>query len=175
MPSQTSLQDRPIPLASPVPAPGTSTRPSRLRALLPARPSAHGSTPVPAVVLLRLLAAGATIGGGVLHLQLWQGGFRGLPLIGPMFLANAVAAAAVGLAVGWRPGRVTVLLALGISVGSLVGLVLSHTVGLFGFRQGGWDPAQARVVATELLAAAALLGLAAARRTPAHEAPASAA
>jgi hypothetical protein len=133
------------------------------------------STTTTTATTLRVVAAIATIAGGALHLVLWQGGFRGLPLIGPLFLANAVVATAAGIALGWRPSPLTIAIALGVSVSALGGLVLSHTVGFLGFMQGGWDAAQARVVATELLAVAATLALFVARRAPAVKATVGAA
>jgi hypothetical protein len=93
----------------------------------------------------RILPVAVRVLGGVLllamawiHLELWLDGFRGIPWIGPLFLANAVLGAGAAVAVVLAPLRLlppVALLAGLLQIGTLGGLVLSLTVGLFGYRE----------------------------------------
>ena len=80
-----------------------------------------------------LLAAMAYI-----HLDLWLGGARNIAWIGPLFMANVVLGVLAALAVLLAPLRllpwVAVLSGL-LMIGTVLGLVLSLTVGLFGFHE----------------------------------------
>jgi len=86
-------------------------------------------------LVLRLGSAAILVLIGYIHLHLWQEGYRQIPTDGPMFLVDALAAfglAAVLLA--WaRP--VVGLLAAGFAAGTLGALLISLSVGLFGFRE----------------------------------------
>src|SRR4051812_2740827 len=85
---------------------------------------------------LRVLGAGLLAVMGWIHLDLWLDGYRTIDVIGPAFLLNALAG--FGLAVlllvipGVLVGWVAVLGAL-TAAGTLAGLLLATTVGLFGF------------------------------------------
>jgi hypothetical protein len=107
-----------------------------------------------------LLAAMAWI-----HLDLWGDGYRTIDVIGPAFLLNAVAG--FGLAalllvtprssVGW----VAALGAL-IAAGTLAGLLLSTTVGLFGFTESTaaalwWESLWVEIAGVVVLATLAVL------------------
>ena len=105
-----------------------------------------GRTPVVSRMVAALLLA---IGGGV-HLDLWRDGYRGIRYIGPLFLANVIVSGIVAARLVLGGGRPTALAGLAIAVGSLAGLALSRTVGLFGFVESGWTPAAARAVAAEI-------------------------
>jgi hypothetical protein len=93
----------------------------------------------------RILPAAVRVLGGVLllamawiHLKLWLDGFRSIPWIGPLFLANAVLGTLAAVAVVLVPLRrlpPVALLAGLLQIGTLGGLVLSLTVGLFGYRE----------------------------------------
>ena len=88
-----------------------------------------------AALLLRLSCAALLAWIGYIHLHLWLEGYRQIPTDGPLFLADAIAAfvlAAVLLAFS-RP--LAGLLAAGYTAGTLGALVISLTVGLFGFRE----------------------------------------
>ena len=121
---------------------------------------------------LRCLGAVLLAVMGWIHLDLWLDGYRTIDVIGPGFLLNALAG--FGLAalllviprslVGW----VAVFGAL-IAAGTLAGLLLSTTVGLFGFVESTrapfwWESLWVEVAAVVVLAALALLT---ARRRPA--------
>ena len=85
---------------------------------------------------LRLLGAALLAAMGWIHLHLWLDGYQDIDVIGPAFLLNAVAGfgLAVLLLVVPRPVLHWVA-ALGAltALGTLAGLLISTTVGLFGF------------------------------------------
>jgi hypothetical protein len=86
----------------------------------------------------RLLGVGLTIAMGWIHLQLWFEGFRDVPVIGPLFLVNAIGAVVLAgalLAVPVRLLSATAAVSAVFTAGTLAGLILSLTVGLFGVRE----------------------------------------
>ncbi|HEY6278689.1 MAG TPA: hypothetical protein VIX86_20445 [Streptosporangiaceae bacterium] len=86
-------------------------------------------------LLLRLACAGLLAWIGYLHLHLWLEGYRYIVTNGPLFLLDAVAGfvLAAGLLVWPRP--LAGLLAAGFTASTLGALVVSLTVGLFGFHE----------------------------------------
>jgi hypothetical protein len=93
-------------------------------------------TPRGAVALvLRLGSAAILVLIGYIHLHLWQEGYRQIPTDGPMFLVDALAAFVLAaLLLAWaRP--VVGLLAAGFAAGTLGALLISLSIGLFGFRE----------------------------------------
>ena len=103
-------------------------------------------------MLMRVLGAVAVLVSAAVHLWLWFEVFRGLSVIGPAFMVNAVAGAVIAvLLVTWRnwvPG----LLAAGFGVCTLGAFVVASTVGLFGVHEHWvgwpvWTAAVAEVVA----------------------------
>ena len=106
--------------------------------------------------LARVLAALFVTLGGIVHLELWRGGYRGISSIGPLFLANVVASGVVAALLLLGGGRPTAIAGMLLSIGSLIGLALTRTVGLFGFMESGWTPAAARAVSAELGAVVSL-------------------
>jgi hypothetical protein len=94
-------------------------------------PEYRGGTPV-----VVTLAAAMLVATGWIHLDLWLEGYRDTPWIGPLFMANVVLAFLAAVAVLLAPPRWlpwVALLAGLLELGTLGGLVLSMTVGLFGF------------------------------------------
>ena len=106
--------------------------------------------------VVRLLAAVLLLAGGAIHLNLWRGGYEGIPYIGPLFLANVIASVVVAAALVIRSGRLVLLAGVGLAVGSLAALVMSRTVGLFGFTDPGWTMDAMSTVAAEVGALVAL-------------------
>jgi len=103
-------------------------------------------------MLMRVLGAVAVLVSAAVHLWLWFEVFRGLSVIGPAFMVNAVAGAVIAvLLVTWRswvPG----LLAAGFGICTLGAFVVASTVGLFGVHEHWvgwpvWTAAVAEVVA----------------------------
>ncbi len=88
-----------------------------------------------AVTVLAVLGAGLAVWSGVIHLQLWSQGYRDISVIGPLFLVQGIASIALALAlVVFR--RVFLLAAAAALLASTgVGLLLSATVGLFGYQE----------------------------------------
>ena len=87
---------------------------------------------------VRIVGAALLLAMGLLHLKLWNDGYRDVQWIGPLFMANAVLGGLGAVAVLGAPSRrlpwVAVLGGL-LEIGTLLGLVLSLTVGLFGFHE----------------------------------------
>jgi hypothetical protein len=89
-----------------------------------------------ALLMAAMLAGGAlVIASGVIHLRLWQMAYRHIPTIGPLFLVQGITGAVIGTAIiGFRRLHKAAIGA-GYMAASLVGLLLSIKVGLFGFHE----------------------------------------
>ncbi|OIJ65287.1 hypothetical protein WN71_023660 [Streptomyces mangrovisoli] len=88
--------------------------------------------------MLRVAGAGLTATMAAIHLRLWAEGYRGLSVIGPLFLINGIVGILLALALLATPARRLGLVAAGTSLftaGTLGALVLSLTTGLFGFTE----------------------------------------
>ena len=100
----------------------------------PAPVQQHRSTA--ALWALRLLGAALLLAIAGIHLYLWQQGYSGIDVVGPAFLLQSVIGAGGALLVLVAPRRllpVTAVLGALFCLGSLGALVVSTTVGLFGF------------------------------------------
>lgn len=104
----------------------------------------------------RLPAAVLVLAGGLVHLQLWQGGYQDIPYIGPLFLVNVGASGLIAVALAVRGGRWVTLAGVTLAAGSLLALVTSRSVGLLGFMEGAWTPAAIRTIAAEVGAIVAI-------------------
>jgi hypothetical protein len=93
-----------------------------------------------------------------IHLHLWLAGYRHVPRIGPLFLAQSITgfAAAPLVAVGRQ--TIVVLGAAVYMVASAVGLVLSATVGFLGIHDGLGVPWATTSLAVELAGFVLLAG-----------------
>ena len=116
---------------------------------------------------LRVLGAALLALMGWIHLDLWLDGYRTIDVVGPAFLLNVLAGfgLAVLLLVVPRPvvGWVAVLGAL-TAAGTIGGLLLSTTVGLFGFVESTqaalwWESFWVEVAAVVVLGVLAALTL----------------
>ncbi|ATY12010.1 hypothetical protein CU254_17220 [Amycolatopsis sp. AA4] len=105
--------------------------------------------------VLRLATAVCLAASGYLHAQLYVGGYRVIPVIGPSFLIQASAAFAVAVLVALGGPFLLRLAAAALAAGSLAGFVLSRTTGLFGFSERGFEPAPEALLS--VLAEAAVL------------------
>jgi ABC-type multidrug transport system permease subunit len=79
-----------------------------------------------------------TIAMGLIHLRVWFDGYRELPIIGPLFILNAIGSGVLAAALLAAPARLRGLAAIVTALftaGTLMGLVLSLTVGLFGMHE----------------------------------------
>jgi hypothetical protein len=97
-----------------------------------------------------LLGVGLTAAMGLIHLRLWLDGYRQLPVIGTLFISNAVCSGVLAATLLMAPARrrrpVAVIASL-FTAGTLAALVLSLTVGLFGTH----EVVQAPLVPTTLI------------------------
>jgi hypothetical protein len=129
----------------------------------------------------RYLGAAALLGVGLDHLEQFSvDHYSAIPTIGTLFALNFASAvlAACGLAapaqrLRGRAGRIALpLLAIGgigVAAGSLAGLLVSESTGLFGFKETGYRPAIVLSVALDVATIVLLtVHLAVARRTQAR-------
>ena len=101
-------------------------------------PAAAPAAPRTLTLSVRVVGAALLVAAGWIHLRLWLDGYRDIAWIGPLFLTNAVLAGLGALAVLLAPVRLlpwAALLGGLLQIGTLVGLVLSLTVGVFGFHE----------------------------------------
>jgi hypothetical protein len=88
----------------------------------------------------RIGIAAAVAVSGISHAYLYTHGYRHIPTIGDAFLLQASVSFAVAvLIVLGGPAWLRSAAAL-VAGGALVAFGLSHTVGLFGFSERGWEP-----------------------------------
>jgi len=119
---------------------------------------------------LRVLGTALLAGMGWLHLHLWLDGYRTISVIGPAFLLNAIAGFGLAVLLLVIPRQLlSWVAALGAltALGTLGGLLLATSVGLFGFKESTaadlwWTSLWVEVAAIVVLAA--LAALAARRR-----------
>jgi plastocyanin len=93
--------------------------------------------------ILRIVAAALVLISGLVHLELYFGGYRSVPNanLGRSFLLNAVAAAVIAIALVARPEKLIRVAGIAYAAGTLVAFALSRTDnGIFGFTEHGLDP-----------------------------------
>lgn len=132
-------------------------------ALLARGPAAIASPASRTVVtVLILIGALATVGSGVIHLYLWgeANGYRQIPTIGPLFLAQGISAVVIGLLAAATRRLVVVLAAAGLLAATVAGLIITIEVGMFGFRET-WGAPYVRTSLYEEIAGAVVLLIAA--------------
>jgi hypothetical protein len=86
-------------------------------------------------LLLRLGCVALLAWIGYIHLHLWLEGYRHIPANGPLFLLDAVAGFILAAAVLAWPRPLAGVLAAGYTAATLGALLISLSVGLFGFRE----------------------------------------
>ena len=99
--------------------------------------------------LTRAFAAVLLLAGGIIHYNLWSDGYRQIPKIGPLLLANFIISIVVAGAVIVSRRASVALAGMAFAGGSLVALVLSRTSGLLGFTERIWTAEAINVVASE--------------------------
>jgi len=106
------------------------------RAASPRRPPAPGRDGRRAVALLLRLTCVALLAWiGAVHLHLWLEGYRQIPTDGPLFLLDAVTGLALAALLLVWAAPLAGLVAAGYTASTLAALLISLTVGLFGFRE----------------------------------------
>jgi hypothetical protein len=135
----------------------------------PTRARARSGTGV--LRTLRVVGAALLAVMAWIHLDLWLDGYRTIDVVGPAFLLNAIAGFGLAALLLVTPRAllpwVAVLGAL-TAVGTLAGLLVATTVGLFGFVESTaadlwWESFWVEFAAIVVLSA--LAGLAARRRS----------
>ncbi|HEV7805683.1 MAG TPA: c-type cytochrome [Solirubrobacteraceae bacterium] len=118
-----------------------------------------------ALVLLVLAAIGVLVA-GVQHARLFHRGYAEVEVVGLLFLMNAIGSMVVVLSLVVDRVWLFCLGAVSICLPSLVSIAISHSsVGLLGFREGGYDLDARVIVAAETGAVVfALIGAAVAVR-----------
>jgi hypothetical protein len=111
-----------------------------------------------------VLAAAAVVGSALIHLHLWMNGYRHLPTIGPLFLAQVIAGAVVALLVLVVRNVLASVIAFVFVASTLGGFLISINVGLFGFQDSFAAPYAhmafiVEIVALALCLAAAILAV----------------
>ncbi len=113
--------------------------------------------PDPVAVALLALAAVCVLVAGFQHARLFHRGYAEVEIIGLLFFMNAIGSTVVVLTLIFDRVWLFVLGALSICVPSLVSIALSHSVGLLGFREGGYDGDALVIVVAEVAAVALAL------------------
>jgi hypothetical protein len=124
----------------------------------PRRPAADRGSRQAAALLLRLTCAALLAWIGYIHLHLWVEGYRQIPTDGPLFLLDAVAGFALAAGLLAWPRPLAGLAAAGYTAATLGALVLSLSVGLFGFRESISASYVTQSLVLETIALLALLG-----------------
>lgn len=86
----------------------------------------------------------------VIHLHLWLNGYRHVPRLGPLFLAQAVTGLAAGPVIAVARQVLVVIGGAAYMAASAIGLILSATVGFVGIHDGLGVPWAAASLGVEL-------------------------
>lgn len=95
------------------------------------------------MIALRIVGAGLLVGMAWIHYHLWGLGYSSVPVIGPLFLANAIIGVLLAVAVLALPGKlqgITATLSSLFTLGTLLALLVSMSWGLFGFKESTGAP-----------------------------------
>ncbi len=89
---------------------------------------------------MRAGVAVAVLVSAAVHLYIYAQGFSGIPVIGPLFLANVIGGVVIAAAVGFWRHWIPPVLAAGFGLTTLAAYWVSVIHGLFGVREvtGGW-------------------------------------
>ena len=153
-----------VPAPDPAPQASVPRRAARLLVRGPARLKSPAARWM--VNILALAGGVALVWSSVIHLQLWSDGYQAISVIGPLFLIQGIVG--VSLALALVALRWAVLLTAGavLLAGTAIGLLLSATIGLFGYQESLAVPSAASSLTVEfagtaVLAAAVVIVLAA--------------
>jgi hypothetical protein len=126
----------------------------------PAGTARGQAVPLAVTLAVRIVGAGLLAATAVIHLYLWLTGYRDIPWIGLLFLADVVGGAVLAVAVLAAPSRWLPWAAAAgalLEAGTLGGLLLSVTVGFLGFVES-WAASLAVESAVVEAAGVVLLG-----------------
>jgi hypothetical protein len=108
---------------------------AQARHVLLGRPAFSGQQLTLAALALRLAGAGLLGWIGYIHWHLWQEGYKHIPTNGPLFLLDAIVAVVLGLVLLTWPRPVAGLAGAAFTAATILALVISLSIGLFGFRE----------------------------------------
>lgn len=136
-------------------------RGARLRGLLLARRTSPGLPRWVSYVATGLIVTGSAliVTTAAIHLHLWLNGYRHVPRLGGLFLAQAITGLVGGPLVALFRNLIAVVAGAGYMAASAVGLILSATVGFVGIHDGLGVPWASASLGVEL-AGFVLLGAA---------------
>jgi hypothetical protein len=109
---------------------------------------------------------------GYIHLHLWQEGYRQIPVNGPLFLLAAIAAFVLAAILLIWPRPLAGLVAAGFTAVTLGSLIISLTIGLFGFNESIHASFVVQSLVIETIAVVALLMWTTGAARPGGSAPA---
>jgi hypothetical protein len=110
-----------------------------------------------AALMLRLVCAGLLVWVAAIHVHLWSEGYRDIPTVGLLFLADAVAGFLLAAVLLVWPRPLAGLLGMGFMISTLGGLIISLNFGLFGFRESSAASFVIETIILESVGAIALL------------------
>ena len=110
-----------------------------------------------AALILRLVCAGLLIWAAAIHLHLWTEGYRDIPTVGPLFLADAIVGFVLAVVLLVWPRPLAGLLGTGFMISTLGGLIVSLNFGLLGFRESSGASFVTETIILESVGAVALL------------------
>jgi hypothetical protein len=90
--------------------------------------------------LILIAAAGTVAVSAVIHLHLWNTGYRHLPTVGPLFLLQAVSGFVMSALLILTRRVWAAVLSFGLICATLGGFIMALYVGLFGFRDSWSAP-----------------------------------
>jgi hypothetical protein len=111
----------------------TTERPRRLASPDSSRASQPARRVASLLIRLGCVALLAWI--GYIHLHLWQEGYRQIPTDGPLFLLDSITGFVLAAVLLVRARPITAMAAAGYAASTLGALLLSLSVGLFGFHE----------------------------------------
>jgi hypothetical protein len=117
------------------------------------------------VAVTVVIAGGAacTVYSGYIHIYLWgrsQYPYRDIPTIGPLFLAQGIAAVIIGLLVVITRRVAVLLIGAGLLIVSVAALIIDVEVGMFGFKDSWSVPYVTTTLYEEIVGAVLLLAAA---------------
>src|SRR5580765_4521432 len=119
---------------------------------VPVSPPPEPAAVSPVEVVTRVVAAGAILIGGLVHLDLYfRYGYRDFPNenLGRSFLLNGFASVIVAAALLVRRDMIIRVIGIALAAGTLGAFFMSRTLdgGIFGFTEKGWEPSPQAVLA----------------------------
>jgi hypothetical protein len=109
------------------------------------------------VLALTGTGAGFLVWSAVIHLMLWSDGYKDISVIGPLFLVQGIASVVLAVAIVAFRWLALIVAGAVAGVATAVGLLLTASVGLFGYVESLSVPYAVLSLAVEFTAAFVLL------------------